>query len=193
MKTLIMLLADGFEEMEAIVPIDLMRRGGIDIQLVSMNEGTLKVIGSRGIAIEADILIQDIMDTYGEELPDAIFFPGGMPGSENIAKHPLTKQILRAMTTAHRLIVAICAAPVVVLAPLGLLDGKNFTCYPGMQSLKAYAPNAHPKAYLTDSVVQDGNLITSRGPGTASALAFKLIELLVDEKTAHTVQATALF
>ncbi len=193
MKNVIVLLADGFEEMEAVLPIDLMRRAGIFVQTVSMNN-SLRVVGSRNIVIEADLLSDNIDDHYIQNtFPDAVFCPGGLNGSINLSKHPLTKKLLQTAKKNNGIIASMCACPPIVLGPLGLLDGKNFTCYPGMQNETHYAPLADLSGYKTDSVVVDGNLITSQGPGTASALAFTLIELLLDSETSKKVKEGALF
>lgn len=193
MKTVIVLLAEGFEETEAVIPITLLRRAGINVITVSLQDD-IHVRGSRNISVQADICVCDIQDDYlNNQLPDAVFCPGGMPGSTNIAKHPFSAKILQAMAQQNRFIAAICAAPVVVLAPLGLLDGKIFTCYPGTEKQADYMKNAKPKMHSEKSVVQDGNIITSRAAGSASELAFKLIELLTDSETAETVKKSTFF
>ncbi len=193
MKNVIVLLADGFEEMEATLPIDLMRRAGLTVTMVSMGE-SLRVMGSRNIVFEADIACNEINDVYIEKnLPDAVFLPGGLGGSNNLAAHPLTKKIIEKMIQNDKLVAVICAAPVIVLAPLGLLDGKKFTCYPGMEKLKQYTKTADLSGYSSQKVVKDGNLITSQGPGTAAELAFTLIELLVDKESSDKVKKEALF
>ncbi len=193
MKNVFMLLADGFEEMEAVLPIDLMRRAGITVCTVSMNY-SLKVVGSRGIVVEADKLSSEVDDEHLEaNLPDAVFLPGGLNGSLNLSKHPFTQTILQAMSKSNKVIAAICACPPIVLAPFGLLDGKYFTCYPGMEKLKQYAPKADLSGHKTDRVVKCGNLITAQGPGSAADIAFTIIEKLIDNETSKKVKTEALF
>ncbi len=193
MKNVFVLLADGFEEMEAVLPIDLMRRAGISVCVVSMNY-SLKVVGSRGIVVEADKLCTEVDDEHLKAaLPDAVFLPGGLNGSLNLSKHSFTPTFLQAMIENNKIIAAICACPPIVLAPLGLLDGKSFTCYPGMEKLKQYAPDANLSGHKTDRVVKSGNLITAQGPGSAAELAFTLIEKLIDTETSKKVKTEALF
>ncbi len=193
MKNAIVLLADGFEEMEAVLPIDLMRRAGIFVRVVSMNE-TTKVVGSRDIVIEADILYSVIHDECNKNIfPDAVFCPGGLNGSINLSNHAFVKEFLPTMAKQKKIIAAMCACPPIALAPLGLLDGKAFTCYPGMEKLKQYAPNANLSGHSAERVVIDENLITSQGPGSAAELAFALIEKLVDNATSNKVKTEALF
>ncbi len=193
MKNVFVLFADGFEEMEAVIPVDLMRRAGLKVCTISMNE-TLSVVGSRGITIDTDVLFSELNEDYIiNNLPDAVFCPGGLNGSKNLSGHPFTKQLLEQMHINNKIIAAICAAPAIVLAPLGYLDDKNFTCYPGMEKLKQYAPNANLSGHKTDRVVVDGSLLTSQGPGTAAELAFTLIEVLIDKETASKVKEEALF
>ncbi len=193
MKNAIVLLADGFEEMEVVIPVDLMRRAGIHVQLVSMNDA-LRVTGSRDMILEADMSFLQINENYLQNnLPDAIVLPGGLNGSLNLSNHTLTEKLLNIMLSNEKIVAVICAAPIIVLAPLGLLDGKNFTCYPGMEKESKYLQKADISGHKADRVVIDGNLLTSQGPGSAADFAFALIELLLDKEKSEKVKEGALF
>lgn len=168
MKVLV-LLAEGFEEIEALTPVDYLRRAGAEVTIAGTSGK--KVIGSHKITVEADCMIADV---NASEF-DMVVCPGGMPGSSNIAGCAKAADAIRTINTKNGFVAAICAAPVVVLAPLGLLKGKKFTCYPGMENnIEQSASAAHSK----DRVVQDGKLITAGGPGVAEEFALKLVEVL---------------
>ena len=161
-KTAVM-LADGFEEVEGLTSIDLLRRAGFDVVMVSINE-TIEVTGSHKVGFKAD---QTIADTNFDEF-DMILLPGGMPGTLNLAKNAkLTEAILK-FNGEGKTLAAICAAPT-VFGALGILEGKKACCYPGMEDgLKGAIK-------CTDNVVEDGNIITSRGVGTAIDFALCII------------------
>ncbi len=193
MKSVIVLLAEGFEEMEVVLPIDLLRRAGINVDIISMNDSLL-VRGSRNIVLEANLLADNITDEYlTQHQIHAVYCPGGMEGSKNLAKHAFTKKVLQKVLEDGGFVASICAACIIVLGSLGLIQGKRFTCYPGMEKLKQHAHEFDASLHTTDEVVHDGNIITSQGPGTAHLLACKLIELLVDKATSEKVRTEALF
>jgi 4-methyl-5(b-hydroxyethyl)-thiazole monophosphate biosynthesis len=161
-------LADGFEEIEALTSVDLLRRVGVDVETVSIM-GHLNVTGAHGIEAIADIVFEDA-DYDSCEL---IVLPGGLPGSTNLAAHEGLKQKLLSFANEGRKIAALCASPAAILAPLGILDGKKATGYPG------YEEAALGKAVKTPGdVVKDENIITSRGPATAMVFALALVEEL---------------
>lgn len=162
-------LANGFEEVEALCVIDLLKRASMDVVMVSVS-GDLKVNGAHNIDIMADVLFEDA----SFEDVDVLFLPGGMPGTKNLDNHEGLKQKLVEFNNNGKLITAICAAPM-VLGHLGILNGKDATCYPGFEQ-ELIGANV-----LYDNVVVDGNVITSRGMGTAIDLGLKLIELLIDK------------
>jgi 4-methyl-5(b-hydroxyethyl)-thiazole monophosphate biosynthesis len=160
-------LADGFEEIEALSSADLLRRVGVGVETVSVM-GRLNVTGAHGIEVIADIVFEDA-DYDGCEM---IVLPGGMPGAANLAAHDGLKQKLFSFANEGRRVAALCASPNVVLAPLGILDGRKATGYPGFDDNMG-------KALITGGdVVKDGNIITSRGPATAMAFALALVEEL---------------
>ena len=169
------LLAEGFEEVEAITPIDFLRRAGIDVTAVAI--GTQKMVtGSHGIGVMADALLKTL-----EGDPDAVLLPGGMPGAANLGASQLVTDLLGRMVAANKLVAAICAAPAMVLGTGGFIEGRNFTCYPG------YEDRVKQATFSTDRVVRDGNMITSRGPGSAAEFACAIIEHLLDRQTAARV------
>lgn len=172
-KTVLISVADGSEEMETIIPADVLRRSGAEVTLASVDG--LSVTASRGIKIVADKLISEC----NNQAYDLIVVPGGMPGSEHLRDSAILGKMLQEQADAKRLIGAICAAPVIVLQHYGLLQGKFATCHPHhfaeLQNLKQ------------DYVVVDGNFITSQGPGTAVLFALKLVEMLFDKSMANKV------
>ena len=185
-KKAIVLLAGGFEEVEAVTPIDYLRRAGIEVTTASVGngEGNLVVKGARGIPVVADAALEELAES-GKLCPsewDAVVVPGGLGGADNLASSTITGRFLKEMAKADRWICAICAAPARVLSPLGILAGKNFTCYPGEEEkvLAGGAASAGAK-WSDERVVLDGNIITSRGAGTAAEFACAIIAKLVDE------------
>lgn len=181
MKKVLLCLADGFEEIEAIVPIDLMRRAGMHVVLAGVGAST--VTGSRGVSIISDGELADFtLETF-----DAVMLPGGMPGASNLAASWEVNERVIAMFNEGKLVAAICAAPAVVLGTAGILEGRRATCYPGAES---YAPGVR---FVKEPVVIDGNLITAQGPGVASQFAFAVIEALLGSKKAKEVGEGALY
>ena len=172
-KKVLVLLADGFEEIEAITSIDVLRRAGLNVQTAGV--GKKEITGAHEIKIIADVLLEN---TY--EIPDAVVLPGGMPGAANLRKSSAVTQLLQRMKNSGKLIGAICASPAVVLSPQGILDGKKAVCYPGFES------DFSSKVKVSeDRVVKDGLVITSRGPGTALEFSLELVSQLVDKETAQ--------
>jgi protein deglycase len=176
MKRVLILLANGFEEVEAVTPIDFLRRAELDVTVAGV--GSLEITGSRGLKVMCDSLVADLdAGTY-----DAIVLPGGMPGASNIAANADAGKIITTMMKESRLVGAICAAPAVVLEPLGLLKGKRATCYPGFET------RFTDVLFSEDRVVVDGNLVTSRGPGTAAEFALMLVSKLAGEDKAAEIK-----
>jgi len=169
-KTALVPVAEGTEELEAVTIIDVLRRAGVEVTVASANEGeNLQICGAQGTAIVADKMLGQCADNSY----DLIAVPGGLPGSEHLAEHPVLDGMLRAQAEQGRLIGAICAAPALVLAGKGLLRDKIATCYPSFQQgLEAKEVDGEAR------VVVDGNMITSQGPGTALDFALQLVEQL---------------
>ena len=169
-------LADGFEDVEALIPIDVLRRGGVEVVTVSTTEFT-QVESAHGVSIEADI--QFDQSDYADA--DLLMLPGGMPGASNLYAHEGVCEALMAQYKAGKKIAAICASPAVVLAPLGILDGKKATCYPGFEQALTMA------TYTADLVTVDGNVTTGEGPAAAFPYAYELLTQLVDKQTSDQI------
>lgn len=179
MKKSYIFLADGFEEIEAISAVDILRRAGMDITTVSINDNPL-VTGAHGIAIAADAAY-----TQATGLNDAdwLILPGGMPGASNLAEFDPLCSLLKAHAADGGNVAAICAAPAVVLAPLGLLKGKTATCYPGFEKVCVDGG-----AKMQDApVVRDGNIITANGPASAMAFALAIAQAAFGEEKAREI------
>ncbi len=161
MAKVCVLLANGFEEIEAITIIDVLRRAGIEVAAVGLSPGAVK--GSHGVQVEAD---RDLAAAAGETW-DMVILPGGLPGATNLRDDPRVQELLRRQASQGKKIGAICAAPI-ALGKAGLLKGKKATCYPGFQDQLAGA------SFQETGVVRDGNIITSRGPGTAMEFALQI-------------------
>ena len=167
-RTAVVLLANGTEEIEAITPGDVLNRCGVDVTFAGV--GGTELMGGHHVPLRAECTVEDL----GEVLFDAVVVPGGGKGAENIAHSEAATAMIRRHAEAGKIIAAICAAPAVVLAPMGLLNGKHATCYPGMERRFGH----DIKGCETDVVV-DGHFITSRGPGTAMAFSVRIAEQLV--------------
>ena len=188
-KKVIVLLADGFEEVEAFTPVDYLRRAGIEVTVAAVGKGgsgSLLVTGSHGIQVAADTTLEELSAEKKLEPAawDAVVVPGGLPGADNLAASAETGVFLKSMAGAGKLVCSICASPARALAPLGLLAGKKFTCYPG-QEANIRAGDAAGAERLQDRVVIDGNLITSQGAGSAGEFAIAIIAKLVGEAEAR--------
>ena len=169
-------LADGFEETEAICPIDLMRRAGIEVTTVSVSDRKT-VRGSHGIPVEADILMKDLEI---KELPELLFLPGGMPGAKHLSEDKRLEALLLQTAKAGGMLAAICAAPF-VLGELGLLEGKDATCYPGFEASLRGAKVTGKR------VVRDGSVITAIGMGAAEEFGLELVRALRGYEAAEKV------
>lgn len=178
MKRVLIPLADGFEDLEAVTLTDLLRRARIEVVAAGLRPGLVQ--GARGIRVQPDALLDDVLD---EEF-DMIALPGGLPGAEHLKNDARVQSLLKRMAGAGHYTAAICAAPM-ALAQAGLLDGRRVTGYPGV--IDRLAPPG--SQYLSDAVVVDGKVVTSRGPGTAMDFALTLIELLVGRGVREDVEA----
>ena len=177
MKKVYVFLADGFEDVEALIPVDVWRRGGLDVTTVSITDFPL-VQSAHGVNIEADMMIEqcDFSDA------DLLFLPGGMPGATNLFEN---KDVCKAVVdqfAAGKKVAAICASPAVVLAPLGILDGKRATCYPGFEQALTEA------TYTADLVTVDGNVTTGEGPAAAFPYGYELLRQLKGEEIVAQLQ-----
>ena len=166
MKTALVLFAEGSEELEAVTIVNILRRGGVSVSLAGLTSGALR--GSRGITLQPDTTLEAALNHEY----DMIVLPGGQPGTNNLKADTRVLQLVKKMHAQEKYVTAICAAPS-VLATAGLLDGKRATSFP--TALNNF-PNVNLQAA---AIVEDGKLITSRGPGTAMDFALTLLERLV--------------
>ncbi|MDR1018611.1 MAG: DJ-1/PfpI family protein [Lachnospiraceae bacterium] len=182
MKKICVLLANGFEEVEAFSAIDLLRRAGILVDTISISNYNTAVGGAHHITVIADKTFEEA--NYSEY--DGIVIPGGQPGVTNLRGDEPTKRVIKYFANNDKLVGAICAAPL-VLFDCGLLKDRTFTCFPGVE--KEITEGNHK----TDEVVVDGNLVTSRGVGTAIAFALKLIEKILNKDKADEIATQIVF
>jgi 4-methyl-5(b-hydroxyethyl)-thiazole monophosphate biosynthesis len=158
-------LAEGYEEIEAVTIVDVLRRAGAQVTTVHLKANP--VTGSHSIRITADASI----DSAAVGDYDCIALPGGMPGSENLKNDPRVLDLVRELAAAGKITAALCAAPM-VLGAAGVLQGKRATCYPGFEDFMTGA------RHVGDPVVRDGAIITARGPGCAIPFALELVSAL---------------
>ena len=172
------MLAPGFEEIEAVTPVDILRRAGLTVRTVAVqpDSQTMSVEGAHKLSILCDLSIQEA-DLMTAEL---VVLPGGMPGTSNLEKDEHLRRALAFRMENNLPVAAICAAPS-ILGNLGLLHGRKATCYPGLEEKLVGAIN------LSDPVVVDDKLVTSKGPGTAMAFALALVSLLKDSRAAESI------
>lgn len=175
MKKAYLFFAAGFEEVEALTVVDILRRGGVDCRTVSVM-GDYDVTSSHNVTVRADLVFEH------QSLDDAdmLIMPGGIPGTPNLKAHTGLEQLIHRYQKEGKFLAAVCAAPT-IYGEMGLLKGKDATCYPGMEDGLV---GANKK---TDRVVCDGQFITSRGMGTCIDFGLVLLEKLTDKETADTI------
>lgn len=177
MKESFVFLADGFEEIEAISVIDILRRAGMNVKTVSIT-ASLQVKGAHGIGVTTDCIYDSAMFKYASWL----ILPGGMPGATNLYNFaPLQGLLRNQLESADGKIAAICASPGEILGQLGLLKGERFTCYPGFES------KVDGAEYVPDKVVVSGKFITANGPSSASLWALAIVKESLGEEKANEV------
>jgi len=176
MKTVCVPLAPGFEEIEAVTIIDVLRRAGITVTVAGTEQGPIR--GSHGITITPDTTI----DQVDADALDMIALPGGMPGTLHLRDSTRVRALVERVAARGRYTAAICAAPM-VLAAAGLLAGKRVTSHPSVRE------QITGSTYREEAVVEDGAVVTSRGPGTAIAFALRLVSLLTNGETAARLRA----
>ncbi|WP_075185797.1 DJ-1 family glyoxalase III [Teredinibacter haidensis] len=175
-------VADGTEELEAVTIIDILRRAGADVCIASVMTSK-RITASRGVTLEAEVLIPSCVDTVW----DLIALPGGMPGAEHLQNCSTLQHLLGEQFSTGRFVAAICASPAVVLGRNGFLKGRRATCYPSFQDeLQQYGAISS-----SEKIVVDENLVTSQGPGTALAFSLKLVELVFDKNVMKSVTSDA--
>lgn len=177
MARAVVILADGFEEIEAVTPIDVLRRAGVEVLTAGVS--ARRVVGSHGIAVEADTTVADLPAEV-----DLVVLPGGMPGADNLGKAAAVRDLIERTHANGKRVAAICAAPAMALGRTTVLQGKRATCYPGFeQHLPAGV------THVPERVVVDGRVVTSRGPGTALEFSLTLVEQLVSKEKADQLRA----
>lgn len=169
-------LANGFEEVEGLGPVDILRRGGVDVKTVSVT-GTPWVETSHGITLKADLTIEeaDLSDA------DMLLLPGGLPGATNLRDHEGVRKALVAQAAKGGRIGAICAAPL-VLGSLGLLEGKKATCYPGFEKFMTGA------TYTAELFTIDGNIITGEGPAATFPYSYEILRMFKGDETVQSLK-----
>jgi protein DJ-1 len=173
----LVILAEGAEEMEAVISVDVLRRGGIEVVLAGL-DGDAPVTCSRKVRVVPDMALEHAAGPF-----DALVLPGGAEGARRLCASEAVGRMLREFEAAGKLVAAICAAPT-ALSAHGVFAGRRMTCHPSVRDVVMAHGNTAPGA-----VVQDDNLITSQGPGTAFAFALALVRRLVGEEKALEVRS----
>ena len=185
MKGVTLFLANGFEDMEALGTRDVLIRGGVPVLTVSITDEYL-VESSHGVSVTADTSWADVeVMEPGTDASDVMIFPGGMPGSKNLAAHAELMEILQDHWARGGAVAAICAAPGLVVSQLPGLEGRKFTCFPGFED----ALIAKGAVFTPESTVTDGNLITGRGAGHAVNFGLAILRYLKGDEAADKVKA----
>lgn len=180
MKSVVLFLANGFEEIEALTVVDTLRRANIKCDMCAIGE--IKVTGAHGIAVEADLTIENLnSETY-----DCLVLPGGMPGTIGLKENSRIIELVKSFYSEDKLVAAICAAPI-VLNEAGIIKGKKLTSYPGVKEQLIGCE------YKEDITVMDGNLITSRGPATSMEFSFRIVEKLASKEIADKLREGMLY
>ncbi|MDD5615431.1 MAG: DJ-1/PfpI family protein [Candidatus Methanoperedens sp.] len=179
MAKALVLMAEGFEEIELTSIVDILRRGGVTVTIAGLKDGL--ITGSRGIKMQPDVTLDSIKEMY-----DVIILPGGSPGYVNLGNDRRVLELVNGYYADKKMVAAICAAPS-VLAKAGILAGKKATIFKGMENELKNA------VYVDKPVVEDGNILTSQGPGTAMEFAIELLKRLAGEKKAREVQEKLLY
>ena len=177
-----MFLADGFEEVEALCPLDILRRAGLEVTTVGVG-GKDVVRGAHGITVHADI--PDVM--YRDSTPDMIILPGGMPGSSNLDESRIVDSALRDASRRGKFLAAICAAPM-VLGKRGYLEGPRAVCFPGFEE---YLNGA--EIDTQNALVRDGNIITAKGMGVAFDFGLELVRCLKGDDAAEKMKSSVFY
>lgn len=172
-------LADGFEEIEALTPVDLLRRAGVTVTTVGVSGKT--VTGSHGISVNADVTADAAENMLADGAPAMVILPGGMPGSKHLDESPTVEKFIAAALDADAYLAAICAAPM-ILGKRGLLKGKRAVCYPGFEQYLTGAPVEDVPC------VRDGKIITARAMGAATEFALALVGALCGEDKAEEIR-----
>ena len=181
MKKAYVFLADGFEEIEGLTVVDLLRRAKIYVDTISIMDDYI-VHGAHGINVRTE----DLFDEVDFDEFDMVVLPGGMPGTLHLLDHATVNEVIKKFAGEGKLVAAICAAPS-VLGAAGILEGRRATCHPGFEEKLTGAATSE------DAVVVDGNIITSRGLGTAIEFAAEIVAYLLDESAAKSLKESVVY
>ena len=196
MKEAAVFLANGFEEIEALSPVDYLRRADVNVITVAVpdkkgdnNTSNAKIVtSSHKVPVIADMTIKEYLSSGASDKIDCVICPGGSVGADNLSECKELINHLENMWDMGKTVAAICASPAVVLGKTKILSGKTWTCYPGMESL---AGNNYPEKYTNKVFVTDGNLVTARGPGASEEFAMELVRILAGKETAERIHKGA--
>ena len=182
----------GFEDIEALSPVDYMRRAGIEVITVGVKgtpfNATMIVTSSHKVPMIMDTTLDAFLKDYAEELPDCVVCPGGGLGAQNLSQNEQLLAYLEKCNEHGKLVAALCASPAVVLGKTNILKNKKWTCYPGMQD---NAMSDYQGAYSNQVFITDGNLVTSRGPGASEQFAMELVRILAGQAVHDKIHAGA--
>ena len=183
MKTAAVFFADGFEDIEALSPVDYLRRAGVEVITVGVKgrpfNDTMIVTSSHNVPMIMDMSFDAYLKQFGDNIPDCVICPGGGKGAINLSENTTLLSHLEKAWDKERLVAAICAAPAVVLGKTKIPAGKKWTCYPDMEG---ESKAEYQNGYSNKVFVTDGNLVTSRGPGAAEEFAMELVRILTGEE-----------
>ena len=183
MKTAAVFFADGFEDIEALSPVDYLRRAGVEVITVGVKgkpfNDTMIVTSSHNVPMIMDMSFDAYLKQFGDNIPDCVICPGGGKGAINLSENTTLLSHLEKAWDKERLVAAICAAPAVVLGKTKIPAGKKWTCYPDME---CESKAEYQSGYSNKVFVTDGNLVTSRGPGAAEEFAMELVRILAGEE-----------
>lgn len=189
--------ADGFEDIEALSPVDYLRRAGIEVTTVAVPSPTMKndkmATSSHNVTMCMDMSIAEFKETFEDDLPDCVVCPGGSNGAKNLSNCDDVISFIKKMFAAGKLVGAICASPAVVLPKTEILKGKNWTCYPGCEESIEDLELIEDSTYCENiAFVTDGNLVTGRGPGASEEFSMELVRILCGDEVRAKVAAAAM-
>lgn len=192
MKTAAVFFADGFEEIEALTPVDYLRRADVKVVTVgvkgTLNGNSMIVTGAHKVPVIVDMTMDEFLKEIGGNLPDCIVCPGGMPGAKYLSENKELLAFIEKCFDGGKLTAAICASPALVFGKTKVLAGKKWTCYPGMED---EADVKYIGGYSNQVFVTDGNVVTSRGPGASEQFSMELVKILEGEDTAAAIKAAS--
>lgn len=192
MKTAAVFFADGFEDIEALSPVDYLRRAGVEVITVGVKgrpfNDTMIVTSSHNVPMIMDMSFDAYLKQFGDNIPDCVICPGGGKGAINLSENTTLLSHLEKAWDKERLVAAICAAPAVVLGKTKIPAGKKWTCYPDMEG---ESKPEYLSGYSNKVFISDGNLVTSRGPGAAEEFAMELVRILAGEEVYNKVHTSS--